>query len=66
MGHPEEKPSEGTTELPANDERQGFHGKTNEVYSVALADAVAKDNVPMWSGNVLQLYLILVLVTLSK
>ena len=66
MAYSEEKPSRGVTHLETNDEPQTFHGKTNEVYSVALTDAVAKDNQSMLSRNMVKLYCIMVLVTLSK
>lgn len=60
------KPVEGATHLETKDEPQIFPGKTDEVYSVALTDAVAKDNQSMLSRNMIKLYLIMVLVTLSE
>lgn len=66
MAYSEEKPSGGVTHLETNDEPQTFHGKTNEVYSVALTDAVAKDNQSMLSSNMVKLYCIMVLVTLTS
>lgn len=62
----EKRPRDGVTQLWTNEEQQTFNGKTNEVYSVALADAIAKDNQSMLSRNMIKLYVIMVLVTMSK
>ena len=40
--------------------------KNTKVISVALADAVAKDNPPTWSWSMFQLYGIMILVTMSR
>jgi hypothetical protein len=39
--------------------------KTTKVVSIALADALAKDNPSPWSWSMIQLYAIIVLVTMS-
>ena len=39
--------------------------KTSKVISVALADALAKDNPSSWSWSMIKLYGIIVLVTMS-
>lgn len=66
MAYSEKKPIDAVTHLETKDEPPIFQGKTNEVYSVALTDAVAKDNQSMLSRNMVKLYFIMVLVTLSK
>lgn len=40
--------------------------KSQKVFSVALADAVAKDNPQAWSLSMIRLYLVIVFVTLGK
>ena len=40
--------------------------KAAKVISVALTDALAKDQPSKWSWSMIQLYLIMLLVTISK
>lgn len=39
--------------------------KTQNVFSVELVDAIAKDNPSVWSPHMIRLYMVMVLVTLG-
>ena len=69
-GKPKEARLEQIKELDIGQlPKHGLEGKDvvkTQVRSVALTDAVVKDNISKWSPNMLKLYAIMILVTLSK
>lgn len=57
----------GKTELAqhvSNVETVG--GKAQEVFNIALADALARDNTSAWSPSMIKLYAIIAFATLGK
>lgn len=60
-----ERPKQDAT-VKSEDARQLFQGKANEVFSVALADAVTRDNQSLKSRGMVKLYCCIAVVTLSE
>ncbi|KAH8691537.1 putative sugar transporter [Talaromyces proteolyticus] len=67
----EPKESTGSTTINCitetkSENQQHSHGKVDKVFSVALTNAVAKDNPSMTSKSMIRLFLIMVLVTMAN